>query len=79
MRGSAPDQYVSLPSIKIESILAFCYPLEFFTRWDILTIPRYVNIMVHFVTWVALSGSSVSLILLNLEKLLFFRYPLRYV
>ncbi|ETN85013.1 hypothetical protein NECAME_01575 [Necator americanus] len=37
-----------------------------------------LNVTVHFLTWVTLSGSSLSLILLNLDKLLYFKYPLRY-
>ncbi|KHJ88634.1 hypothetical protein OESDEN_11570 [Oesophagostomum dentatum] len=59
---------------------AFCYPIEAIAR--ILDnrheLPMFLNVTVHFLTWVTLSGSSLSLILLNLDKLLYFKYPLRY-
>uniref|UniRef100_A0A0K0D246 G_PROTEIN_RECEP_F1_2 domain-containing protein n=1 Tax=Angiostrongylus cantonensis TaxID=6313 RepID=A0A0K0D246_ANGCA len=59
--------------------LAVCYPIEAISRMlDIRDeMPIIVNVTVHFLTWVALSGSSLSLILLNVDKLLYFKYPLR--
>ncbi|WKY15287.1 hypothetical protein Q1695_000625 [Nippostrongylus brasiliensis] len=59
---------------------AFCYPVEAIARiLDIRDeLPMILNVTVHFLTWVTLSGSSLSLILLNVDKLLYFKYPLRY-
>ncbi|KAE9413936.1 hypothetical protein Angca_001768, partial [Angiostrongylus cantonensis] len=61
-------------------LTAVCYPIEAISRMlDIRDeMPIIVNVTVHFLTWVALSGSSLSLILLNVDKLLYFKYPLRY-
>ncbi|VDM77609.1 unnamed protein product [Strongylus vulgaris] len=64
----------------IMTVSAFCYPIEAMSR--ILNnrheLPMFLNVTVHFLTWVTLSGSSLSLILLNFDKLLYFKYPLRY-
>ncbi|VDM64199.1 unnamed protein product [Angiostrongylus costaricensis] len=59
-------------------LTAVCYPIEAISRiLDIRNkMPIIINITVHFLTWVALSGSSLSLILLNVDKLLYFKYPL---
>lgn len=63
----------------VTCVSAFCYPIEAISR--ILDnrheLPMILNVTVHFLTWVTLSGSSLSLILLNLDKLLYFKYPLR--
>ncbi|KAK6031098.1 hypothetical protein OSTOST_02753 [Ostertagia ostertagi] len=57
---------------------ALCYPIEAIARiLDIRDeLPMILNVTVHFLTWVSLSGSSLSLILLNFDKLLYFKYPL---
>ncbi|CAI4224093.1 unnamed protein product [Auanema sp. JU1783] len=72
--------HVFLLSMTIGDLLltSVCYPLEYIPAlWD-FHLPRQINVTMHFLAWVALSGSSISLILLNLEKLLYFKYPLSY-
>ncbi|CAJ0608871.1 unnamed protein product [Cylicocyclus nassatus] len=84
IRRSATDQclHVFLFSMTMGDFIqtAFCYPIEGMAR--ILEneekVPKHLFVAVHFLTWVTLSGSSLSLILLNLDKLLYFKYPLRY-
>ncbi|XGW35425.1 hypothetical protein V3C99_018998 [Haemonchus contortus] len=84
IRRGASDQclHVFLFSMTMGDFIqtAFCYPIETIARvLDIRDqMPMFLNVTVHFLTWVSLSGSSLSLILLNLDKLLYFKYPLRY-
>ncbi|VDP44976.1 unnamed protein product [Heligmosomoides polygyrus] len=84
IRRSASDQclHVFIFSMTMGDFIqtAFCYPIEALARiLDIRDeLPMILNVTVHFLTWVTLSGSSLSLILLNLDKLLYFKYPLRY-
>lgn len=33
--------------------------------------------LMHIMTWIGLMVSSLSLVLLNVDKLLYFKYPLR--
>ncbi|KAK6759418.1 hypothetical protein RB195_021169 [Necator americanus] len=84
IRRSASDQclHVFLFSMTMGDFIqtAFCYPIEAISRilQNRHELPMILNVTVHFLTWVTLSGSSLSLILLNLDKLLYFKYPLRY-
>ncbi|KAK5972750.1 AEX-2 neuropeptide Receptor, partial [Trichostrongylus colubriformis] len=84
IRKGAGDQclHVFLFSMTMGDFIqtAICYPIEAIARiLDIRDeLPMILNVTVHFLTWVSLSGSSLSLVLLNLDKLLYFKYPLRY-
>ncbi|KAE9548739.1 hypothetical protein FO519_008049 [Halicephalobus sp. NKZ332] len=60
-------------------LTAICYPLELAPRVELVSaIPRFLNQTNHIVCWVALIISSLSLVFLNLDKLFYFRFPLRY-
>ncbi|KAL6724480.1 hypothetical protein Aduo_019367 [Ancylostoma duodenale] len=84
IRRSVSDQclHVFLFSMTMGDFIqtAFCYPIESISQIldNRRELPMVLNVTVHFLTWVTLSGSSLSLILLNLDKLLYFKYPLRY-
>ncbi|KAM3727465.1 G-protein coupled receptor [Dirofilaria immitis] len=55
-------------------------PMEFLIDIDTTTIqfPYHVNLMMHFLLWLGTSVSGLNLVLLNVEKLIFFKFPLRY-
>jgi hypothetical protein len=64
--------------------LGICYPAEFVDRIRDHTVthtlfPKFMNITIHMLTWIGLIVSSLSLVFLNLDKLFYFRFPLRYV
>ncbi|CAB3399634.1 unnamed protein product [Caenorhabditis bovis] len=59
-------------------LTSFCYPIEQLREQEIIKPPLWINVLQHFLTWVGLSASSASLILLNADKLLYFKFPLRY-
>ncbi|CAI5455100.1 unnamed protein product [Caenorhabditis angaria] len=80
-RGSGDEcLHVFLLSMTLGDILltSFCYPIEQMREQQLINPPTWVNICQHFLTWLGLLVSSASLILLNADKLLFFKFPLRY-
>ncbi|CAJ0557719.1 unnamed protein product, partial [Mesorhabditis spiculigera] len=81
LRRRASDECLHLFLLSMTAgdliLTAFCYPLEIIQHF-IGYAPTWVNMMMHFLTWASLSTSSISLILLNLDKLLYFKYPLSY-
>uniref|UniRef100_A0AC35F907 G-protein coupled receptors family 1 profile domain-containing protein n=1 Tax=Panagrolaimus sp. PS1159 TaxID=55785 RepID=A0AC35F907_9BILA len=59
--------------------LSLCYPVELAPRAGLIPrVPRFLNQTMHISCWVALIVSSVSLVFLNVDKLFYFRFPLRY-
>ncbi|EGT41581.1 hypothetical protein CAEBREN_04576 [Caenorhabditis brenneri] len=72
--------HVFLLSMTMGDLLlsSFCYPIEQLREQEIIVLPQWINVVQHFLTWVGLSASSASLILLNADKLLYFKFPLRY-
>ncbi|CAD6189233.1 unnamed protein product [Caenorhabditis auriculariae] len=72
--------HIFLLSMTLGDLLltSFCYPIEQLRQQEIITPPRWINVTQQFLTWLGLSASSVSLILLNVDKLLYFKSPLRY-
>ncbi|CAI2356128.1 unnamed protein product [Caenorhabditis sp. 36 PRJEB53466] len=72
--------HVFLLSMTLGDLLltSFCYPIEQLREQEIIKVPQWINVAQHFLTWVGLSASSASLILLNADKLLYFKFPLRY-
>uniref|UniRef100_A0A7E4UM77 G_PROTEIN_RECEP_F1_2 domain-containing protein n=1 Tax=Panagrellus redivivus TaxID=6233 RepID=A0A7E4UM77_PANRE len=61
-------------------LTALCYPVELAPRATgfFSHVPRLLNQTMHISTWVALIASSSSLVFLNVDKLFYFRFPLRY-
>uniref|UniRef100_A0A914ZAN0 G-protein coupled receptors family 1 profile domain-containing protein n=1 Tax=Panagrolaimus superbus TaxID=310955 RepID=A0A914ZAN0_9BILA len=60
-------------------LTALCYPVELAPRAGLIPrVPRFLNQTMHISCWVALIVSSVSLVFLNVDKLFYFRFPLRY-
>ncbi|GMT32966.1 hypothetical protein PFISCL1PPCAC_24263, partial [Pristionchus fissidentatus] len=59
-------------------LTAFCYPIEQLQSVFEQAFPIIVNSFMHIMTWIGLLVSSLSLVLLNVDKLLYFKYPLRY-
>lgn len=56
----------------------FCHPNEFLTRkHDFL---RHVRLcaIIHFCNWLGLAVSGLSLTMLNIDKLIYFQWPLSY-
>ncbi|KAI3418873.1 hypothetical protein GPALN_007973 [Globodera pallida] len=73
--------HVFLLSMTVADFLltALCYPVELAPRAGIIRkFPRFVSAAMHMLCWIALIVSSISLVFLNLDKLFFFRFPLRY-
>ncbi|CAK5091212.1 unnamed protein product [Meloidogyne enterolobii] len=59
--------------------LALCYPVELAPRAGLISkFPRFISALMHILCWIGLIVSSLSLVFLNLDKLIFFRFPLRY-
>ena len=62
----------------VPSISALCYPVELAPRAGLIQkFPRFVSAVMHMLCWIGLIVSSISLVFLNLDKLFFFRFPLR--
>ncbi|KAF8386390.1 aexr-3, partial [Pristionchus pacificus] len=59
-------------------LTAFCYPIELLPSLIEQGFPLFINSLMHIMTWIGLMVSSLSLVLLNVDKLLYFKYPLRY-
>lgn len=60
-------------------LTALCYPVELAPRAGLIQkFPRFVSAIMHMLCWIGLIVSSLSLVFLNLDKLFFFRFPLRY-
>ncbi|KAH7730942.1 Protein AEXR-3 [Aphelenchoides avenae] len=60
-------------------LTGLCYPIELAPRAGLLPkFPRYVSAAMHILCWIALIVSSISLVFLNIDKLYYFRFPLRY-
>ncbi|GMR32451.1 hypothetical protein PMAYCL1PPCAC_02646 [Pristionchus mayeri] len=59
-------------------LTAFCYPIELLPSLIERGFPLVINSLMHIMTWIGLMVSSLSLVLLNVDKLLYFKYPLRY-
>lgn len=55
------------------------YPMEFLQDVYDLGFNYYVNVLMHFLLWLGTAVSGLSLVLLNLDKLVFFKFPLKYV
>uniref|UniRef100_A0A1I8ECI4 G_PROTEIN_RECEP_F1_2 domain-containing protein n=1 Tax=Wuchereria bancrofti TaxID=6293 RepID=A0A1I8ECI4_WUCBA len=55
-------------------------PMEFLIDIDTIKLqfPYHINLMMHFLLWLGTSVSGLNLVLLNVEKLIFFKFPLRY-
>uniref|UniRef100_A0A1I7URT4 G_PROTEIN_RECEP_F1_2 domain-containing protein n=1 Tax=Caenorhabditis tropicalis TaxID=1561998 RepID=A0A1I7URT4_9PELO len=72
--------HVFLLSMTMGDLLltSFCYPIEQLREQEIIKPPQWINVVQHFLTWLGLSASSASLILLNADKLMYFKFPLRY-
>jgi len=59
-------------------LTAICYPIELAPRAGLLQqFPRAFNATMHMLCWISLIVSSISLVFLNLDKLFYFRFPLR--
>ncbi|CAJ0963621.1 unnamed protein product, partial [Mesorhabditis belari] len=83
LRRRASDECLHLFLLSMTAgdliLTAICYPMEYVQRTELMGMAaRIPNILMHYLTWVGLSASSISLILLNVDKLLYFKYPLRY-
>uniref|UniRef100_A0A915PZ02 G-protein coupled receptors family 1 profile domain-containing protein n=1 Tax=Setaria digitata TaxID=48799 RepID=A0A915PZ02_9BILA len=55
-------------------------PMEFLIEIDTIRLhfSYHTNLMMHFLLWLGTSVSGLNLVLLNVEKLIFFKFPLRY-
>ncbi|VDM43912.1 unnamed protein product [Toxocara canis] len=54
------------------------YPMEFLQDMYDLGFNYYVNVMMHFLLWLGTAVSGLSLVLMNLDKLIYFKFPLNY-
>ncbi|VDK50001.1 unnamed protein product [Anisakis simplex] len=54
------------------------YPMEFLQDMYDLGFNYYVNLMMHFILWLGTAVSGLSLVLMNLDKLVYFKFPLSY-
>uniref|UniRef100_A0A1I7ZCH5 G_PROTEIN_RECEP_F1_2 domain-containing protein n=1 Tax=Steinernema glaseri TaxID=37863 RepID=A0A1I7ZCH5_9BILA len=59
-------------------LTVFCHPNEFLTRKHEFL--RHVDLcaVIHFFNWLGLAVSGLSLTMLNIDKLIYFQWPLRY-
>uniref|UniRef100_A0A915D3N4 G-protein coupled receptors family 1 profile domain-containing protein n=1 Tax=Ditylenchus dipsaci TaxID=166011 RepID=A0A915D3N4_9BILA len=80
-RTSDKCMHVFLFSMTFADFLltALCYPVELAPRAGLISVfPKYISATMHGLCWVGLIVSSLSLVFLNLDKLFYFRFPLRY-
>uniref|UniRef100_A0AC35UC62 G_PROTEIN_RECEP_F1_2 domain-containing protein n=1 Tax=Rhabditophanes sp. KR3021 TaxID=114890 RepID=A0AC35UC62_9BILA len=54
------------------------YPVEFIVHAFDLTVNRQLMMIMHGLSWIGIIISSISLVFMNLDKLYFFKFPLRY-
>lgn len=62
-------------------ISGIALPMEFLIDIDTITLqfPYHINLMMHFLLWLGTSVSGLNLVLLNVDKLIFFKFPLRFL
>uniref|UniRef100_A0A1I7ZHI0 G_PROTEIN_RECEP_F1_2 domain-containing protein n=1 Tax=Steinernema glaseri TaxID=37863 RepID=A0A1I7ZHI0_9BILA len=80
-RSSDKCMHVFLLSMTFADFIltAVGYPIELLPRVGVIPkVPYYVSVTMHMLCWMGLSISSFSLVLLNVDKLFYFRFPLRY-
>ncbi|KAI6206200.1 hypothetical protein M3Y94_00880600 [Aphelenchoides besseyi] len=83
IRGKTADKclHVFLFSMTLADFIltGLVYPQELLSRLNLLgTMPRIVYLSSHVLCWISLIVSSFSLVLMNADKLVYFRFPLRY-
>lgn len=80
-RGANPTFLNLFGHFEIDMLdsLAIALPMEFLMDIDTIKLrfPYYINLMMHFLLWLGTSVSGLSLVLLNVDKLIFFKFPLR--
>ncbi|KAH7703176.1 Protein AEXR-1 [Aphelenchoides avenae] len=59
-------------------LTVFCHPNEFLTRKHAFLRHVHLCAVIHFCNWLGLAVSGLSLTLLNVDKLIYFRWPWRY-
>uniref|UniRef100_A0A7E4ZVN1 G_PROTEIN_RECEP_F1_2 domain-containing protein n=1 Tax=Panagrellus redivivus TaxID=6233 RepID=A0A7E4ZVN1_PANRE len=59
-------------------LTVFCHPNEFLTRKHVFLRHIHLCTVIHFCNWLGLAISGLSLTMLNVDKLIYFRWPLRY-
>ncbi|KAI6173925.1 Melanopsin [Aphelenchoides besseyi] len=59
-------------------LTVFCHPNEFLTRKHEFLRHVHLCAVIHFCNWLGLAVSGLSLTLLNVDKLIFFVWPLSY-
>lgn len=59
-------------------LCCFAQPFEFVLQKLSLALPEWICRLQHMLYWLGYSASGLSLTMLNLDKLLFFRWPLHY-
>jgi len=82
IRGRTADKclHVFLFSMAFADLIltGFCYPFELSQRIDLISLPYTLNVIEQLLCFAALIASSFSLVFLNLDKLAYFKFPLRY-
>ncbi|KAI6234217.1 hypothetical protein M3Y99_00829400 [Aphelenchoides fujianensis] len=83
IRGKTADKclHVFLFSMTLADFIltGICYPFEIAHRFQMLpSMPRIIYLSSHVLCWISLIVSSFSLVLMNADKLVYFRFPLRY-
>ncbi|MFH4977487.1 hypothetical protein AB6A40_004196 [Gnathostoma spinigerum] len=82
VRRRASDHciHIFIFNITVADLLltGFAYPMEFLMDLLSLDFPYWINVGMHFFLWLGTAVSGLSLVLMNIDKLIFFKFPLNY-
>ncbi|VDN57529.1 unnamed protein product [Dracunculus medinensis] len=79
-RKSGDTMHLFIISMTLGDLLltVFCHPNEFLTRKHEFLRNDLLCMIIHFCNWLGLAVSGLSLTMLNIDKLIYFQWPLSY-
>ncbi|EJW83533.1 hypothetical protein WUBG_05555, partial [Wuchereria bancrofti] len=79
-RRSGDTMHLFIISMSIGDLLltVFCHPNEFLIRKHEFLRHARLCAITHFCNWLGLAASGLSLTMLNIDKLIYFQWPLSY-
>ncbi|CAG9533669.1 unnamed protein product [Cercopithifilaria johnstoni] len=80
LRRSGDTMHIFIISMTVGDLLltVFCHPNEFLIRKHEFLRHALLCAITHFCNWLGLAVSGLSLTMLNLDKLIYFQWPLSY-
>uniref|UniRef100_A0A0N5AWU0 G_PROTEIN_RECEP_F1_2 domain-containing protein n=1 Tax=Syphacia muris TaxID=451379 RepID=A0A0N5AWU0_9BILA len=79
-KKSGDTMHIFIISMTLGDLLltVFCHPQEFLTRRHEVLRHIHLCAVIHFCNWLGLGVSGLSLTMINIDKLIYFQWPLSY-